>query len=632
MAPTLNITRLRLLFFCASFAACASASSITVNSDCFAIGQNIDITFQDDSPMVDDFVAFYSPATALDSLPNPSGIEWLWTCGSRKCTTSNGIPSATISYKAVLPEGTWIVALVDNAATPPYTAKAVSHSFVVSATCGGGGNIPTPTNAPVNIPAPTNPPVDRTVPSGSIVTDKSSYSVGESIQVAFNTANPAAQDWIGIYPASTDSNFLFEATLWLWTCGDQVCSTSPSSNNLVFGSSSGWTASSWPLSGATTWVAYSLRANTKNSNGGFIPVAVSSPFSIVQGTSGGGNANGFGSGTQATIAAARKDIVKLIMGPGGNQKLAAKFLRMGFHDSIGGFDGCIDLTNPENGGLQVPINAMRSIVQAYEGRDGVTRADLWALAATVGADVLQTDVRVFMNMDTVGRINCEDANSVCLNEAGVQQECSATRGPHRVIPGMVTNSRDLFDFFNKEFGFSVKQGVALMGAHTIGELRAEDVGVQGHGWLRNNNIFNNEYYKELIGGFSINDSLDTNINDAPNWQQTVEMNSLKGNGFPDKHIFSGRPGGIKIVMLQADIALVRDLNPGNMDKDGVVSCNFRRQGRCPHNDFAIHFAIQYRFDNQLWMNDFHDVLQLMINHGYTVSNNCQGKVCLLTPN
>jgi hypothetical protein len=105
-------------------------------------------------------------------------------------------------------------------------------------------------------------------------------------------------------------------------------------------------------------------------------------------------------------------------------------------------------------------------------------------------------------------------------------------------------------------------------------------------------VFLSEYFKELIGGFSINDSLDTHINDAPNWQQTVEMNSLKGNGFPDIPIFSGRPGGIKIVMLPADMAIVRDLNPGNMDKDGLVSCNFRRQGRCPHNDFAIHFAIQ----------------------------------------
>jgi hypothetical protein len=98
-----------------------------------------------------------------------------------------------------------------------------------------------------------------------------------------------------------------------------------------------------------------------------------------------------------------------------------------------------------------------------------------------------------------------------------------------------------------------------------------------------------EYYHELIGGSKRTDPFDTFINNAPNWQQTVETNNP--NGIPDRHVWTGNPGGVKIVMLNADIAMVRDLNSTNMDENGKVSCNFRRQGACPVNERVITFLI-----------------------------------------
>jgi hypothetical protein len=106
-----------------------------------------------------------------------------------------------------------------------------------------------------------------------------------------------------------------------------------------------------------------------------------------------------------------------------------------------------------------------------------------------------------------------------------------------------------------------------------------------------------EYYHELIGGTSPNDSLETNIDDAPNWDRAVETNNP--NGIPDRHIWTGSPGGKKIVMLNVDVAIVRDLNETNMDHDGRVNCTFRREGRCPHNARAIEFAIDCKFISQL---------------------------------
>lgn len=333
-----------------------AAASVRVNKSCFAVNENIAITFQNDSPRSDDWVGFYGTSISLSSVPSPSGDRWLWTCGSTSCTSSQGISRSTITFTSFLPVGTWKVVLTrDDAGGSPYVGVAQSSSFVVSNSC-------SPASPTVRVP----------------------------------TRRPT------VAPVTTAS-------------------------------------------------------------------------------------------TSAALTAARSEIVTLITGSGGNQRLAAMFLRLGFHDCVGGCDGCVDLTNTDNNGLLVPVQALRTVVSRHANSGTkITRADIWALAAAVGADVLQTSVRVDFNMLTVGRVNCETANTVCRNENGAQQACSDVRGPHRDLPGMNTNSRQLFAFFADEFGFSTKETVAIMGAHTIGELRKSEVGVDGpNGWLPNNNVFDN---------------------------------------------------------------------------------------------------------------------------------------------
>jgi Peroxidase len=250
--------------------------------------------------------------------------------------------------------------------------------------------------------------------------------------------------------------------------------------------SSVWNGGVWPLAAGSSWKAYLLRDDLVNSNGGSVTVAASATFTIASGSSGGGT-------TATALSAARSAITAMIIGQGGNKRLGPMFLRLGFHDCIGGCDGCVDLTNPENAGLLTPIQALRPIVAAHaNSQTNLTRPDIWALAAAVGADVLQTDVRVDFNMVSVGRVTCEKANTVCRNGKGVQQACSDVLGPHRVVPGMNINSHDLFDFFAVQFGFSIKETVAIMGTHTVGQLRKDEVGVDGpNGWLLENEVFDN---------------------------------------------------------------------------------------------------------------------------------------------
>ena len=377
----LSSSCLLLSFFVAS----AAADIVSVDKTCYNLGQIVQINFENEAPLQDDWFGIYSADADINALPSPS--NWIWTCGSRDCTLSAGVRKGGVFYSDVLPTGSWKVVLARNEADEaPYVGLASSQVFEVSQNC--AVPVAQPTASPV-MAQPTSSPVMQANPAPTVKA----------------TPSPA------VAPVQN-----------------------PVSNSAV-------------------------------------------TFTL---------------DTEAALLAARADIRRLIRGRGGDRALAAKFLRLGFHDCVGGCDGCVDLSNPENGGLLVPIEALRPVVEMYANADtGLSRADIWALATATGAAVMQGPVKVSFAMTDIGRVDCENANTVCQNEHGEVQDCSDIRGPHRIIPGANTNSRELFEFFFNEFGFDTKEGVALMGAHTIGELKRENTGIEGHGWLRNNHILDN---------------------------------------------------------------------------------------------------------------------------------------------
>ena len=118
--------------------------------------------------------------------------------------------------------------------------------------------------------------------------------------------------------------------------------------------------------------------------------------------------------------------------------LAAKFVRLGFHDCVGGCDGRVDLDLHDNFGLDVPTAALDPVVAAYANEaSGLTRADIWAFAALLGAELSQpsNDDYIPFPMTWVGRQGCEHLNDNCFNENGVPVACDKTHGPHRLLPG-----------------------------------------------------------------------------------------------------------------------------------------------------------------------------------------------------
>ena len=60
----------------------------------------------------------------------------------------------------------------------------------------------------------------------------------------------------------------------------------------------------------------------------------------------------------------------------------------GFHDCVGGCNGCIKFNNPDNNGLQPVVDTLNAIYYNNSFKSfGASRADFWALAASVGLSI-----------------------------------------------------------------------------------------------------------------------------------------------------------------------------------------------------------------------------------------------------
>ncbi len=71
---------------------------------------------------------------------------------------------------------------------------------------------------------------------------------------------------------------------------------------------------------------------------------------------------------KADIEYVRAEITQLIVD--SYRTLIPEFLRLLFHDCVGGCDGCIDLTNTENNGLEGPMTEILPLVEKFKGFTG----------------------------------------------------------------------------------------------------------------------------------------------------------------------------------------------------------------------------------------------------------------------
>merc|ERR1711892_539974 len=231
-------------------------------------------------------------------------------------------------------------------------------------------------------------------------------------------------------------------------------------------------------------------------------------------------------------------------------------LRLAFHaclkyeDGSGGCNGCLDLDKYElstnakipmgaNNGLNWAVAVLEAlyldkefprntgIVGSRGVPDldvslvdmGVSRADLWAFAGivTVESFILKNheDCEAGKNGEKStwceGMVNgnwtgCEfNLNLTKANmkfETG-RSDCTASRLPAylpeplavEVHPDVRGNGTDTTTFFREQFNFTMRETVAIMGAHTIGQVHS-NISLIPYSWTREGTqIFNNEYYR-----------------------------------------------------------------------------------------------------------------------------------------
>lgn len=302
----------------------------------------------------------------------------------------------------------------------------------------------------------------------------------------------------------------------------------------------------------------------------------------------------------------RAEIVKLV--EASNRELIPKFIRLGFHDCVGGCDGCIDPTDADNRGLEEAIDAISYITDKYN--DSYSRADVWALATLVSADLAITGGRpdgLHFPMRYIGRKDCSGADSKGLG------------GPEVKMPSNDFTTHELLEFFREYFGFDTEEVVVIMGVHSVGVAHRENVGF-GHigeesGWAFNakDYILDNRYYGMLTGG------------EGRDWELELAENN---GGIPNRYQWVHRSGADESpIMTNSDIALVRDLQ-GHIVADsegnnGLVTCGYAPTSKapqgyptCPMARATLELMEDYSMDNAKFLTSFGRVLAKMLKNGY----------------
>ena len=304
----------------------------------------------------------------------------------------------------------------------------------------------------------------------------------------------------------------------------------------------------------------------------------------------------------------------------GNQDLLGMFLRLSFHDCVGGCDGCVDLTDPDNKGLDFPIELLDQVVASLPPNSFITRADVWAMAAMAANQMSAPPDR---NMDFVslnnfqwfGRPTCEmkaaaEGRTTCgTNFNGNTATCTSTTGPHVPLCHGTAGTQEVLKFFEDSFGFNAQQVTAIMGAHSVGRMNRQNSGFTGT-WDLSQHALDMGYWLELVAG--------------PDFElRTIPNNDVPG--VPDRLLWRAviADPNVNVNMLNSDIALVR-----NIPSVDEVSCNFfdcdRNTPFRPHIDRYVNDFTQFLFE-------YRDVMNLMVDFGNNKPLQCPGgRICSYT--
>jgi len=219
--------------------------------------------------------------------------------------------------------------------------------------------------------------------------------------------------------------------------------------------------------------------------------------------------------------------------------LLANVVRLAFHYCVGdsGCDGCIDMSHPDNAGLELSVDYLEDKAPAWL-ESGLSKADLYALAAMVAANM------------ALGNAGWE--SDLSNFEIG-RTDCDATEVTDEVFPDSHVSP---FAFFEDNFGFTARETTVIMGAHTLGRAQLGNSGFQNF-WTQNAFDLGNDYYVAL---------------ERPPWRQRMVPG---GSNFQwDQAPPPGRQGA-PLMALNADMFLIRNVMPNEDGRENLCAGDFR---------------------------------------------------------
>ena len=175
----------------------------------------------------------------------------------------------------------------------------------------------------------------------SISVNKACVTVGETFSVTFQNKNELDSDWIAMVSANENTKAFTDFGHWVWTCGTQTCSGAVAMGRVRMRASSlatgTWRAvlarddsSGGPFAAYAKSNTFTIATSCSTSP---VPAPVRSPVVVPTST----NPNEI---ALKRINSAKAELLGLIR---GDRTLAPQFLRLGFHDCIGGCDGTLCL-------------------------------------------------------------------------------------------------------------------------------------------------------------------------------------------------------------------------------------------------------------------------------------------------
>jgi len=295
---------------------------------------------------------------------------------------------------------------------------------------------------------------------------------------------------------------------------------------------------------------------------------------------------------------------------------ASTIVRLSFHDCVGGCDGCINIDNDSNAGLDTAITIMEAVYTTVKA-DGIdiSRADLWAIGGRAAADygmegmpnhrdydssqtwrtVVQAWVSPFPTFK-YGRVDCDSAT-----------DDGYTTDVH-VFPSAHNNFEEVMDYNAKEFGFTDDQTVAIMGAHTYGGMETDNSGYDG-AWLtgdERNTFDGSVYYNMMIDSqFTFRSrslATDADTGDAltgdaarPLYSATDLEKTQVGN------------------FLVSDFAIVYDFDVE--DDTRFANCEVTADAPTCTPATTYDTVVSFSLDNDLWLTAYYEAYDLMTANG-----------------